>query len=329
LIPRKIWLLYLVFPFPYGKLLSGVLLFAVLFPFFHLGQGEGNADQAPALFFSLIIAYIIPIFSFITAKLQEALMELRPSLDLDDQLFEQVLVKLHSASPVLIVVYLLAGALTGFAHMSFIRGSTSSFIDSLSTITGFMSGFGTLLVWMAMTTVVAMLIRQTRLFAHLGAHKTRVSLLNTHKLLPFARVSISTSLVLIGALAFTPLISLKTGFNLAESAPGVIAGLIPLVALFFIPVWPIHRHLVRMKAQELAVLNERIEACQNAAGEVDVESKTFDRLVQLLNYRREITLISTWPFDVGNITRLAFYLIIPPLTWAGAALIEVVVTSML
>lgn len=304
-------------------------MFALLFPFFYLGQGEGGTDEAPALFFSLILAYIIPIFSFITAKLQEALMELRPYLDLDGQPIEQVLARLHSASSLNTVMHLLAGFLAGFAHMSFIRGSISGFTDSLSSITGFMSGLGTLLVWTVMTTVVTMLIQQTRLFAQLGAHRTRVSLLDTHKLLPFARVSISTSLVLIGALAFTPLISLKTGFSLAESAPGVIAALIPLVALFFIPVWPIHRRLVRMKAQELAVLNKKITACHNAAGEVDIENKEFDRLVQLLNYRREITLVSTWPFDVGNITRLAFYLIIPPLTWAGAALIEVVVTSML
>ena len=84
-----------------------------------------------------------------------------------------------------------------------------------------------------------------------------------------------------------------------------------------------------MKERELVTLNDRIEACHNAAGEVDLETQRFDQLVPLLNYRREIVQVSTWPFDVGNMTRLAFYLIIPPLTWAGAALIENVVTSLL
>jgi len=32
--------------------------------------------------------------------------------------------------------------------------------------------------------------------------------------------------------------------------------------------------------------------------------------------------VSEWPFDVGVITRLGLYLIIPPLTWIGAVLIE-------
>jgi hypothetical protein len=44
---------------------------------------------------------------------------------------------------------------------------------------------------------------------------------------------------------------------------------------------------------------------------------------------QEISQVSTWPFDLGNIARLALYLIIPPLTWAGAALIENVVDSLL
>ena len=177
LVSRKIWLLNLVLPFRYGRLLTGILLLSLLFPFFYLGREEVAEDSTPALFFSLI--------------------------------------------------------------------------------------------------------------------------------------------------------SLESGFNLAESLPGAIATLVPLLILFFIPVWPVHRRLVRMKERELVALNDRIEACPNAAGEVDLETQRFDQLLPLLIYRREIVQVSTWPFDVGNMTRLAFYLIIPPLTWAGAALIENVVDSLL
>jgi hypothetical protein len=44
-----------------------------------------------------------------------------------------------------------------------------------------------------------------------------------------------------------------------------------------------------------------------------------------LVYRREIAAVHEWPFDAGIATRLAFYLIIPPATWLGAALIGVAV----
>ena len=50
-----------------------------------------------------------------------------------------------------------------------------------------------------------------------------------------------------------------------------------------------------------------------------------EQIVPLLNYQREITGITTWPFDVSALVRLGLYLVIPPLTWVGAALIERIV----
>tara|TARA_R110001592_G_scaffold337300_1_gene623438 strand:- start:25876 stop:26892 length:1017 start_codon:yes stop_codon:yes gene_type:complete len=330
LVSRKIWLLKLVLPIRYGRLLTGILLLSLLLPFFYLGAGEVSEGYTPALFFSLILAYIIPVFSFITAKSHEALVELRPILELDDQAFEQAQARLHSASPAYTVLCLVGGALAGAVHMSYIRGSVNGFIaEMVISVPGFMSTLGALMVWMVMTTVVAMLIRQTLLFARLGAHTVRVSLLNTRKLLPFARVSISATLAVIGALAFFPLIGLESGLDLAESLPGAIALLVPLLIMFITPVWPVQRRLAQLKERELAILNDKIEACSEATGVTDIETHRIDLLLPLLSYRREISQLSTWPFDVGNITRLTFYLIIPPLTWAGAALIEKVVDSLL
>jgi hypothetical protein len=45
-------------------------------------------------------------------------------------------------------------------------------------------------------------------------------------------------------------------------------------------------------------------------------------MVPLLAYRREIRAISEWPFDLGSATRFGLILVIPPLTWIGAALVE-------
>jgi hypothetical protein len=133
----------------------------------------------------------------------------------------------------------------------------------------------------------------------------------------------------IGALALFPLINLRGGLNLAESLPGVIAILGPLAIMFIIPVWPVHRRLVALKASELARLQARIALSQNTADELPGESADISALLPLLQYRREIAQLSTWPFDMGNITTFAFYLIIPPLTWVGAALIENVVDFLL
>ena len=325
---HKIWLLKLVFPFRFGRLLTGLLLVSLLVPVFYLGVEEGDGVSAPALFFSLIIAYIIPVFSFITARSREALLELRPILDLGEQAFEDALARLDSASLRGILLQLGGGALLGLAHISFIRGSVSAMVAEMTTSqTALISTLGTLLVWVVMTTVISTLIQQAILFARLGYSRVRISLLTTRKLVPFARVSIISSLAIIGALALFPLMGVDSDMDLVSSLPGVIATLAPLLVMFTIPVWPVHRRIAVMKERELASLDSRIQGCLGSGDGTDLEGDKLELLAPLLNYRREIAQVSTWPFDTGAVTRLSLYLTIPPLTWAGAAMIENLVDS--
>lgn len=320
---HRIWLLKLILPFPYGRLLTGVLLFCLLLPLFYLGTTDSRDGTTPALFYSLIIAYIIPIFSYITAKSREALLELRPLLELDDAAFAQTQAKLDSTSRRTMWLQLGAGAVCGFIHMSFVRGSpVATVTEMLASRPGLMSTLGALLVWVVMTAVISMLVQQAVIFARLGTRHVRVRLLNTRGLLPFARVSISASLAIIGALALFPLMGIESGMNLMEIVPGAVATLAPLLAIFIVPVWPIHRRLVQTKERQLASVNLRIEDRLEDGASVCPEAAVLEELAPLLAYRREIAQASTWPFDSSNVTRLLFYLIIPPLTWAGAALIE-------
>jgi hypothetical protein len=327
---RKIWLLKLVLPFRYGMLLTGVLLFVVLLPFFYLGVVEGSETSTPALFFSLIIAYIIPIFGFITAKSREGLLELRPLLQLDDHAFEQALTQLDSCSGGRMALMLFVGGLSGLIHMTLVRGSVSLMVAELFiNMERFISMLGAMLVWIIMTIVVLTLFQQARLFARLGAQHLNISLLNTRKLVPFARVSIYSSLAILGAVALFPLIGIESGMNLMEILPGAIVTLGPLIAIFIIPIWPIHSRLVAMKEKEMSNINDKIEACSDAMVGSDSDVQILEQLTPLLTYRREITQVSTWPFDVGNVARLAIYMVIPPLTWVAAALIENLIDSIL
>ncbi|MEZ5572666.1 MAG: hypothetical protein R3E64_11655 [Halioglobus sp.] len=327
---RRIWVLNLVLPVRYGRVVTGLLLLALLLPVFYSGTSESSEHTTPALFFSLIIAYIIPVFSFITAKSCESLAELRPILDLDAEAFARARERLDSIGWPYTVLLLLFGGVAGSAHISLMRGSPAAALaETLSGINGALITVGTLVVWVVMTTVIVMLIRQAVLFGRLGGSNVRVSLLNTRKLRPFGRVSISSSLAVIGALALFPLIGLESGLDLMESLPGAIAILGPLVVMFTIPVWPVHRRLAAMKLQELASVNARIATQLDSTGSIDLDSDDLEKILPLLAYKREIAQASTWPFDSDNVTTLLFYLIIPPLTWAGAALIEHLVDAVI
>jgi hypothetical protein len=318
----KIWILRLVLPVRFGTWLTGAILLLMLLPLFYLGNTGATGAGTPALFFSVTIAYIIPVFSFITAKARDALHELQPWLDLDEPGFQQCLDRLDSASVRESLAQVLGGAAFGFAHISFISGSASFMVtDALSSVIAALSTLGTVLVWIVMTTVISMLIKQAVMFARIGRHHVRVYLLNTRRLVPFARVATYSSLAIIGSLALLPLMSIDGDMNLARALPGAVAMSVPLVVLFIVPVWPLHRRVAEMKEAELRNLDDRIEQYE---AQVD---QGLEQLVPLLHYRREIALVPTWPFDAGAVTRLSLYLVIPPLTWAGAALIEKLVDS--
>jgi hypothetical protein len=92
-----------------------------------------------------------------------------------------------------------------------------------------------------------------------------------------------------------------------------------MVLLATWPIWPLHERLAEARRSLLDALNRQI-ASEPLPDPHHPESLA--RLAPLLSYRREILDVSEWPFDLGTMTRLGLYLIIPPLTWVGAALIE-------
>ena len=326
---RKLWLLKLVPDFPYARLVTGLVLFSIFLPVFYLGHNEIPEHSTPALFFSLVLAYIIPVFSHITGRAQTALIELHPRLDLSEEEFAEAQTWLQSSPLWAVLLQLGLGALAGFAHMSYVRDSIDVAVAELvGTVTGAMSMVGAMLVWMIMVTVISMLMQQAFVFARLGARNVRIALLNTTALAPFARVSISSSLAIIGALALFPLISFESGLNLREILPGAIATLGPLIGLFFIPIWPVHRRLAAAKQAELEQVNGQLESRLEALGP-QIGFEQANELAPLINYRREVNEAPTWPFEGGNMGRILLYMVIPPLTWIAAALMENLVDSML
>lgn len=327
---HRVWLLRLVLPGRFGRLLTVLLLLVVLLPFFALGIVPGGENNPPALFFALILAYIIPVFSFITARARSALDDLRPILNVDAATFAADKRSLDSLSPGETILWSIFAAISGLCHVAFMRGSFSGAISvTFNDLPGFLSSVGALLVWIVMTTVIVKLIQQAMVFSRLAENSVRVSLINFERLLPFGRVATSASLAVIGALALFPLISIEDGLDLEESVPGTVAILVPLLAMFVIPVWPLHKRLRRLKEAELSRTHAEIARLTSASSAGLPSSPVLHALVPLLAYRREIARTPTWPFDLGNVTRLFFYLIIIPLTWIGAALIENVVDAFL
>ena len=120
-------------------------------------------------------------------------------------------------------------------------------------------------------------------------------------------------LLITGALAWMPLQSLDAEFRLGNYVPGTVVGLIAATLLFSLPMLGLRRAVVRAKAKRIN------EVTQLAAGldggdvaQIELAQAHLDRLRDLPN----------WPVDVRLITRILAYVVLPPLAWIAAALVE-------
>jgi len=328
---QRIWLLRLLLPVRFSRLLSGLQISIILLILFLWGtDNSAHTEGAPYLFFSAIIGYSIAVFSYITDKCRAALIELKPTLQLSEEEFDEQLGRIGYCQPHEAVIALLIGLAGGIPHIILLSGSFAvlfeEFLTDIHTFTAFT---GTLLVWIVLATMSYFLVRYAILFARLGKQSVDIDILNNRPLVPFSHVATLLSLSLIGSMALFPLMFLEQTAIFVSMVPGLIGLGIPMIAIFIIPIWPVHRRMTDSKERELAGVNRRIAAVRKGESLESLDDATLARLNPLLLSRREVLNAPVWPFDAGSLTQITLYLVIVPLTWAGAALLEIAMESFL
>jgi hypothetical protein len=334
---RHITLTRLVPPVPGGRWLCAVGIFVVLTGVFWACGVFGpdrtatlSGSYGAALFFSVVLSYTVPILHYISIRTADAIDTLGPSLDAGEAQIRAWQHRVWHKSRAWFRWVLSIGIAGGLAHNLLLFGSPSKLANEITSDAPAAAIFGgTCLTWIVLTLSLAALLDNALVFRELARY-TRINLLQPQHLRPFGTVAVVSTLAVIGIQAAFPIMFVDSGLN----ATAYIPGLIPTAAVMFLlaalPVWPIHGRLTEAKALTLAAINQRIAAVEstdapvpeNAMGEDAETNKTLAQLAPLLTYRQEIDQVSEWPFDVGVVTRLGLYLIIPPLTWVGAALIE-------
>ncbi|MCB1683858.1 MAG: hypothetical protein R3E82_02590 [Pseudomonadales bacterium] len=327
----QIWLLRLIPAMPYGRWWAAFTLFVGSLGIHFAAARLGGLDewfgrQANfVLFFSTIIAYIIPVYHLIIERTRLALRQLTPLLNAE---IEQVALwedALATRPPRWTFIVLLISVTLGILHNWLLWDSGLGMTRALKQPDLLATIISSSFIWIVMTFVIASLISNALLFNRLSK-RVHLDLLNTRALTPFASVAVSSTLAIIGAQAAFPILIFAGEMNPLAFVPGLFATGIPMLLLFFWPIWPVHRLLHHRKRREL----ERVdgEIARSPRPELN-DQQGLSELNSKLNYRREIEAVSEWPFDSSAVSRLLLYLIIPPLTWVGAALIEILVDSAL
>ncbi len=312
-----------------GRWLLGFTILAVLLVFFTAcGVFTQTLSPSPrgsvggALFFSVTIAYIVPMYGFISERTATALTTLAPVLDADAETVEGWRARVFSKPARWLVGALVIAGIGGLGHNLLLYPDWQEVRGSAPLAAMVV---GTQLVWLVLTVVVAALLDNAVVLYQAG-RRARVQPFDVRPLRPFASVAVSSTLALVGAQAAFPIMSIEGGVNPLAYVPGLLATGGPMLLTAALPVWPVHRRLVAEKRRILAELNTRIGAMELPDPS---RPETLTAFTPLLAYRREVEQVPQWPFDLNVLSRLGLYLIIPPLTWVGAAIIEHIVDTLL
>lgn len=184
---------------------------------------------------------------------------------------------------------------------------------------------GTLLVWLMMWTTISTLINNASIFATLGGQSTP-DLLRPTRHAAFGRAALRPALFIIALLCVYPVLALGGALS-GGSLIGMAATMVSLFILFFPPLVGIRRRIREVRSATLAELDHRIDDLYTDR----IASADAERLFELdavLDIRERVARASAWPLDLDGVRRILLYVVLPPLTWAAAALVEMLIDSL-
>ena len=145
----------------------------------------------------------------------------------------------------------------------------------------------------------------------------RLDLLDVRKIAPFAKNGVDDVLAIALFLVLSTSQSLDAQFRFENYAAAMLIALPAAAFLFVLPMFSIHRRLVRERADYLEKMDRQI-----ASASRELAPEKIRQLELLMQHRDRIGDTSTWPIDWTIYSRLAFYVILPPIAWLGAAFVE-------
>jgi len=182
---------------------------------------------------------------------------------------------------------------------------------------------GQFLVWCCIGFLLAIRLHTANLFYQLG--KTiELSIFEQSRLEPFARVGLLDVVIVVGSMVITSVQSMDAHFRLENYLTIFLVAVPAGAALLIRPMWTLHRRLVVRKRQLLLEINKQIVGAPE-----DTKKENIDRLEILLQRRDRVRALATWPLDMATWVRLLLYVLLPPLAWVAAALVEVAITGAL
>lgn len=306
-----------LFTWRYSMPVAAITIFAVL-AVFHGWSGSLDTGNAPSYFSSqreylgmVLLVVLMPPY-LVVSLLYGTRRSLALAHQIDQANATQLSDRVTQIPLRLVFWFSLAGLL--YAVIFNLPGFALNLFDTTSTEQALI--VGQISVWMMLSIVLAVRVHVARGFRQVSRH-VPVNIFETSNLKPFAQVGLIDVLTIAFGMVLSTVQSLDLSFRPDNYSKALVVILPAIIYLTLYPIWDIHKRLLALKKQELDMLNQKINNASKS-----LESAAINALEVLLQRRERTQAVSTWPMDVATLRTFLFYVIIPPLAWVGAALVE-------
>lgn len=310
-------------PWLFGAL-WGALLFAVMMtPFVALSLTPADQREVlgSALFFGASFAIITGGAGPVFYGAAEDLRKLKPVLALPEAECEVIARGLVRATRPQVLRTLLLGVLLGLLH-SFLLG-----VHNLPTWVMLPQFAGTVMLWVFMYMTLTKLILNARVFSRLGG-LAEPDLLRPSRHAAFGSAALRPALFVIGTLCAYVLLFINASHSLdITSFIGACLSLVGLLGIVFLPLRGIRRRIRERRGEILRALDARLESYSPAKLSAVAPDDLRD-MDTILDMRERVVQAPGWPLDLAGVRRILLYIVLPPLTWAAAALVEMFIDGL-
>ncbi len=181
---------------------------------------------------------------------------------------------------------------------------------------------GNVTVWMVASHIIVRRYFNSIALRNLGRQHAEVDLLRLDSLLPFGRIGTLDFAILIITMSLSAFQSIDAELRWDSYRNAFVIGLPVAFSLLLLPMLGIRQNVRATKQRALEKLNAAIAAADRELG-----ASSLHYLNNLLQQREVIERAREWPLDTTAFSRVAIYVVIPPLAWIGSALAEILLET--
>lgn len=168
-------------------------------------------------------------------------------------------------------------------------------------------------------------IAEARRLAGLANRLSRLDLLDLRPLRPFTRQALLNALLVAVLVGIGLLSAVESGFWDVVIGYWILS-VVAIAILLAFSLVPLHRLIRTAKRTELDWCRDKLIREGTKLRDEDPERS---RIQEIVAYRDVVRGVSPWPFDGSTFVRVLLYLLIPLGSWAGGAIVERLIDSLL